>query len=101
MDLFGIAGGEGAKAQLLGRECADDWIKKKPPMSWFCMIFAFYEVSRHNGRHANIYTTCRLPTLEKGAFQGYNWSSIQWRTNDTKKKRGIKSSEPRKKERWR
>lgn len=48
MDSSGIASGGGMRAQLLGREYVDDWIKKKPPMSWFCMIFAFYEVSRHN-----------------------------------------------------
>lgn len=88
MDLSGIAGGEGAKAQLLGREYADNWIKKKPPMSWFCMIFAFYEVGRHNDRRANIYIICRLPTLQKGAFQEHNWPLLQWRTNDIKKKLG-------------
>lgn len=55
MDSSGIADGGGTKAQLLGREYVDDWIKKKPPMSWFCTIFAFYEVGRHNNRRANIY----------------------------------------------
>lgn len=82
MDSFGIASGGGTRAQLLGREYADDWIKKKPPMSWFCTIFAFYEVGRHNTAmriytYIYIYITCHLPTLEKGAFQRYNWPSVQ------------------------
>lgn len=84
MDSFGIVSG-GTRAQLLGREYADDWIKKKPPMSWFCMIFAFYEVDRHNTAmwiYTYMYTyicVCHLPTFEKGAFQRYNWPSVQWR----------------------
>lgn len=73
MDSSGIASGEGAKAQLPGREYADDWIKKKPlparEMSWFCTIFVFYEVGRHNDRYANIYTPIARQPSRKKSFR--------------------------------
>lgn len=54
MDTSGMAGAHKAREHSsLGREYADDWIKKKPPMGWFCTISAFCEVGRHNDLRAN------------------------------------------------